>query len=285
MKVSFNKKKDISPKYLLIALSVISIALIILSVFFPATLRPIKNVTGGIIARLQKGTSDIGNYVEDKLMFFGDIKELKEENRELRAEVTNLQNDIGRQEAELAELQTLRDLYDLDELYPDYEKTAARVFSVNTSGWFSEFYIDKGLNDNIYEGCNVICDDGLLGIVIESYDDYAKVRAIIDDRSNVTAEIGTAGNLCNVEGSLQTMDDGFLYATDIDKNALISEGDKVITANVSDRYLYGITIGYVSSVEYDSNNLTQTAKITPTVSFTDIKDVLVILDRKQEVNY
>ena len=69
------------------------------------------------------------------------------------------------------------------------------------------------------------------------------------------------------------------------KNAIINEGDKVITSNVSDRYLYGITIGYVTSIEQDSNNLTQTAHITPTVNFTDIKDVMVILDRKQEVNY
>ena len=149
----------------------------------------------------------------------------------------------------------------------------------------NEFYINKGLNDDVYEGCNVICDEGLLGIVVESYDDYAKVRAIIDDRANVTAEIGSAGYLCNVEGSLQNMDNGYLLATDIDKNAIVTEGDKVITSSVSDRYLYGITIGYVTSVEQDPNNLTQTARITLTVNFSDIKDVLVILDRKQEVNY
>ena len=170
-------------------------------------------------------------------------------------------------------------------MYPDYKKTAARIFSVNSSGWFNEFYINKGLNDDVYEGCNVICDEGLLGIVVESYDDYAKVRAIIDDRANVTAEIGSAGYLCNVEGSLQNMDNGYLLATDIDKNAIVTEGDKVITSSVSDRYLYGITIGYVTSVEQDPNNLTQTARITLTVNFSDIKDVLVILDRKQEVNY
>ena len=46
-----------------------------------------------------------------------------------------------------------------------------------------------------------------------------------------------------------------------------------------------LTIGYVSSVSYDTNNLTQTAEVIPTVNFNDIKDVLVIIDRKQEVNY
>lgn len=283
--MKLNYKKDLSPKYLLIALSVICIALTIVSAFFPDVLKPVREVTGGVITPLQEGVNDIGTWVEEKVAVFGDVKELKAENTELRGQVTDLQNELGKNEAELAELQSLRDLYNLDELYPDYEKTAARVFSVNSSGWFNEFYINKGLNDQVYEGCNVICDDGLLGIVVESYDDYAKVRAIIDDRANVTGEIGTAGNLCNIEGSIQTMEAGYLLATDIDKNAIISEGDKIITSSVSDRYLYGLTIGYVISVEQDSNNLTQTAHILPTVNFTDIKDVLVILDRKQEVNY
>ena len=281
----FNYKKDISPKYSLIVLSIICIALTLVSAFFPEALAPVKAFTGQYITPLQKGANDIGMWVEDKKNMFKDIETLEEENRKLKSENLNYKNELDRQEAEMSELTTLRELYDLDELYPEYEKTAARVFSVDSSGFFSEFFIDKGLNDQVYEGCNVICDDGLLGIVVESYDDYAKVRAIIDDRANVTGEIGSSGYICTVEGSLKNMNEKFLYATNIDKNALISVGDKVITSSVSDRYLFGITIGYVSSVEQDSNNLTQTAKITPTVDFADIKDVLVILDRKQEVNY
>ena len=283
--MKLERKKDVSPKYLLIVLSVICIALTVISAFFPDAVKPIKEFTGKFMTPLQEGANDVGSWFDDKVQVFGDVKELKKENEALKKELTQYQNDLGKQEAELAELQTLRDLYDLDEMYPDYKKTAARIFSVNSSGWFNEFYINKGLNDDVYEGCNVICDEGLLGIVVESYDDYAKVRAIIDDRANVTAEIGSAGYLCNVEGSLQNMDNGYLLATDIDKNVIVTEGDKVITSSVSDRYLYGITIGYVTSVEQDPNNLTQTARITLTVNFSDIKDVLVILDRKQEVNY
>ncbi len=283
--MNFNNKKDISPKYLLLALSIICIVLIVLSAFFPKIMAPVRKYTNKFIVPVQQGLHHAGDYVQKKMDVFGDVKELKAENEKLKKDIVNYQNDIGKQEAELAELQELRDLYELDELYPEYQKTAARVFFVNSTGWFNEFYIDKGLNDKVYEGCNVMADDGLLGIVVESYDNYAKVRAIIDDRANVTGEIGNAGNMCTVEGSLQTMSEGYLIASDIDKNAIVSVGDKVITSNVSERYLYGITIGYVAKVEFDSNNLTQTARITPTVNFTDIKDVLVILDRKQEVNY
>ena len=81
------------------------------------------------------------------------------------------------------------------------------------------------------------------------------------------------------------MENGYILGVDIDKNANISQGDRVITSNVSDRYLYGITIGYVIDITNDSNNLTKTAKIAPSVDFSEVKDVFVILDRKQEISH
>jgi len=283
--MKFNYKKDISPKYLLLALSILSIVLLVLSAVFPSKMSVVRGIVGEFITPLQENVSKVGQWFDDKQQLFQDIEELEAENERLQNELNTYRNSAEKNEAELAELTELRDLYELDQMYPDYTMTAARVFSVNTSGWFDEFYIDKGLNDGVYEDCNVVTDNGLLGIVEESYDNYAKVRAIIDDRSVVTAEIGSAGALCSVEGSLIDAQSGYLTATNIDRSASISEGDKVITSSVSDRYLYGITIGYVSEISYDSNNLTKTAIITPVVSFNDIKDVLIILDRKQEVNY
>ena len=283
--MKFNWNKDISPKYLYLALSVICIVLIVVSAFSPDSLRPIKTLTGKLIVPLQKGVNNIGEYIDDKLQVFGDIRELKKENEELKQQISEYQKELNQNQAELTELTELRRLYDLDALYPDYNKTAARVFSVSGSKWFNEFYIDKGLNDNVYENCNVLCDNGLLGIVTESYADYAKVRAIIDDHSYITGEIGVNGTICPVEGSLSTMENGYILGVDIDKNANISQGDRVITSNVSDRYLYGITIGYVIDITNDSNNLTKTAKIAPSVDFSEVKDVFVILDRKQEISH
>jgi rod shape-determining protein MreC len=163
--------------------------------------------------------------------------------------------------------------------------TVARVFSSNSSQWFSEFYINKGLNDGVYEDCNVLSDKGLIGIVVESYDNYAKVRAIIDDNSNIIAEIGGNNVLSTVNGSLSNIDSGYLTITNIDKDADIEEGDRVVTSNVSDRYFFGITIGYVKDISMDTNNLTKSAHLIPASDFSDIDDVVVILDRKREVNY
>ncbi|MBR6171714.1 MAG: rod shape-determining protein MreC [Eubacterium sp.] len=283
--MKFNYKKDISPKYLLLGLSLICMLLLGISLFSESALEKTRILFGKVFIPLQEGASAIGEWTAERFQVFGDVKELREENDKLKERNRELEDAIARNQAELSELSELRRLYQLDQMYPEYNTTAARVFSVDSSGWFNEFYINKGLNDGIYEDCNVLYDGGLLGIVVESYADYSRVRAIVDDRSRIMAEIGPNGTLCTVEGSLTTYADGYILATDIDKDGNISVGDTVLTSNVSDRFLYGLTIGYVKEIYNDPNNLTVTAKIKTAVDFRNVRDVLVITDRKQEVTY
>ena len=93
--MKFNWNKDISPKYLYLALSVICIVLIVLSAFMPDALRPVRSLTGKLIVPLQKGVNNIGEYVDEKLQVFGDIKELKEENAELKARISEYQKELS----------------------------------------------------------------------------------------------------------------------------------------------------------------------------------------------
>ena len=57
-------------------------------------------------------------------------------------------------------------------------------------------------------------------------------------------------------------------------------GDKVVTSNISDKFMPGIPVGYISYIETDSNNLTKSGYITPSVDFRHINDVLIILKTK-----
>lgn len=79
------------------------------------------------------------------------------------------------------------------------------------------------------------------------------------------------------------MDEGYIRVENISKNANISEGDELITSSVSDKFLPGLTIGYVSNLTLDTNNLTMSGYVKPAVDFDNIQTVLVILDLKQTV--
>jgi rod shape-determining protein MreC len=145
--MKIDRKKDISPKYLLLALSIVCLLLIGVSAFRGESLRPVRAFTGKIITPMQQGINNFGQWVWDKFQVFGDVEELRAENEALQEELDSYKNELADNQAELAELQELRDLYELDQMYPDYNMTAARIFSTNSSSWFNEFYIDKGLND------------------------------------------------------------------------------------------------------------------------------------------
>ena len=69
----------------------------------------------------------------------------------------------------------------------------------------------------------------------------------------------------------------------VDDDDKAAVGDKIVTSNISEHYLPGILIGYISNIETDSNNLTKSGTLTTAVDFEHLEDVLVILELKQTV--
>lgn len=280
----FNNKNKIPPKYILLSLTILCLIFVGISYAFEDWIKPLRYVTGLTITPMQRGINVIGVWIDDKFDMMADIQSLQEENAELRAQLEEYQTENRIQLSDNNELNELRELYELDSRYPSYEKVAANVISKDAGNWFDTFIIDKGTNVGIQEGCNVIAGNGLVGIVTEVGPNYAKVRSIIDDNSNVSAMFLTDQTLCNVLGDEKYMDEGYIRVEYIDKDANISEGDELVTSNVSDKFLPGISIGYVSNLTLDSNNLTMSADVTPVVDFDHIQTVLVVLDLKQDVN-
>lgn len=277
----FNNKKSIPPKYILLILTMVCLLLIGASVAFEEVLTPLRFITGATITPMQKGINAVGNWVTDKIDMLADIRDLQAENEELRTQLDAYQSENKMIMSDTNELNDLRKLYELDSRYPDYEKVAANVISKDSGNWFDTFILDKGSNAGIQVGCNVMAGNGLVGIVTEVGPNYSKVRAIIDDNSNVSAMFLTNSSLCNVVGDEKYMDDGYIRVEHIDKDLDIAEGDELVTSNISDKFLPGITIGYVQNLTLDSNNLTMSADLVPAVDFDNIQTVLVVLELKQ----
>ena len=67
----------------------------------------------------------------------------------------------------------------------------------------------------------------------------------------------------------------------IDKEDVVRNGDKVVTSNISDKYLPGILIGYIETINTDSNNMTKSGTLMPVVDFRHLEEVLVITTLKE----
>ena len=272
-------------RYLLLIMSGVCIIIMLLSFTLNISGGPLNAAAGYVFVPMQEGINKVGTWISDKAVNLKNLSDVMAENEDLQNQVDELTTELNTIKLEQYELDNLRELYNLDQKYPSYEKVAANVIGKNSGNWFNTFTIDKGSNDGIEVDMNVMAGSGLVGIVTDVGPNYAKVTSIINDTSKVSGMVTTTSDNLIVSGSLQKMNEDMVIEFNNlnDKDNEVSINDPVVTSAVSYNYQQGILIGYISSIETDSNNLTKSGTITPAVDFEHIEEVLVILNKKQTV--
>lgn len=275
---------SIPSKYLLLILTTVCVALMAVTFFTDYSTMPLNKIVGYIVVPFQNGVSKIGTWISDRADELGDLKAVLQENQELKKQLDELTVQNTQLQQDKYELNNLRKLYKLDQQYSSYEKIGARVIARDSGNWFNAFTIDKGTDDGLTIDMNVIADGGLVGRIVDIGSNWAKVNAIINDDSNVSGMVLASSDTLMVTGSLQLIKEGVIgYEQLIDSKQQVEIGDKVVTSNISDKYLPGILIGYISEINQDSNNITKAGKIIPAVDFEHLEEVLVILEIKQKI--
>ena len=284
MKKKFNWV--IKSKHVLIIMILVCLSLMALAAAVNLPAGPVKNIVGYAVIPFQKGINSIGTALDSATAGLQNKQKLVEENQQLQDKVDELtaQNSQLTQDLdELDELDRLQELYNLDQQYSEYDKVAAQVIAMDDENWFSTFTINRGTDDGVQVDCNVITEGGLVGIVTEAGKSWATVRSIIDDSSNVSATVASTSDNCMVTGNLLLMEEGKLnFIQLLDREDKVQPGDRIVTSDISDKFLKGILIGYIDEVEMDSNNLTKTGYLVPVVDFAHIHEVLVIKELKDK---
>ncbi len=278
------KPKFILPtKYILLIMTGVCIVAMLLCFTLGISGGPLNTVAGYVFIPMQKGINSVGAWFGEKSDSLKKLSDVMAENEELQRQVDELTTELNTIKLEQYELENLRELFELDQKYPSYDKVAANVIGKDGGNWFTNFTIDKGSNDGIEVDMNVIAGSGLVGIVTDVGPNYAKVSSIINDTMNVSGMVTTTSDNLIVNGSLQNMNENMVieFSNLNDKDDAVAVGDAVVTSYVSDQYQQGILIGYISTITTDSNNLTKSGTLTPAVDFEHIQEVLVILNKKQ----
>ena len=268
-------------RYFLIGLSIFCICMIGITSLKGSLLNPLRNAVGYVLVPIQSGVNAIGGSIYEEASNMRELKTALEKNERLQARVDELTEENTRLRAEQMELERLRELYELDTQYMQYNKVGARIIAKDTGSWFSVFRIDKGAEDGIKEDMNVIAGGGLVGIVTDVGANYATVRSIIDDSSEVSAMAQQSGDTCIVSGDLKLYNEGRLNLGYMEKEDDIKDGDMIVTSNISGKFLPGILIGYATDITVDYNdNLTKSGYVIPVAQFDRLQEVLVITDLK-----
>lgn len=276
------EKFTLPSKYLLFILTILCTGMMILTFSTDIFNKPLNTIVGYTVIPFQEGISSVGSWLSRRSDELAQIRDLLNENASLKAQIDELtvQNTLLQQER--YELNTLRGLYQLDNLYDEYPKVGARIIGRDAGNWYHTFTVDKGTNDGIQVDMNVLADGGLVGKVTAVGPNWAQVTSIIADNSNLSAMTLATGDNMIISGRLDLMKDGVIsFIQLIDSQDKVAEGDKIVTSNISDKYLPNILVGYVHSINLDANKLTKSGYITPAVDFEHLQEVLIITQLKQ----
>lgn len=272
-------------KYLLLILTILCTLMMLVTFGTDVFNRPLNVVVGYVIVPFQQGIGRVGEWLCDRSDELGQIRDLLEENASLKAQVAALTEENTLLQQDKYELNELRELLDLSEQYGAYNKVGARIIGRDAGNWYSSFLIDKGTEDGLETDMNVIAGGGLVGRITSVGPNWSRVTSIISDSSNLSGMTLATGDKLIVSGDLKLMSEGCItFRQLVDSQNMVAEGDKIVTSDISEKFLPNILVGYVKSINRDSNNLTKSGQITPAVDFEHLSVVLVITDRKQVVD-
>ncbi|MCI9437142.1 MAG: rod shape-determining protein MreC [Lachnospiraceae bacterium] len=278
------EKFTLPSKYLLFILTILCTVMMLVTFGTDVFNKPLNTAVAYVIIPFQQGISKAGEWLSNRSEELVQIRSLLDENARLREEIAKLTEENTLLQQDKYELNRLRELVSLDEQYAGYNKIGARIIARDAGNWYSSFVIDKGEEDGLSVDMNVIAGGGLVGRITSVGPNWARVTSIISDNSNVSAMTLSSEDNLTVCGDLKQMANGYItFKQLMDGQDLVREGDKVVTSDISDKYLPNILIGYISAINKDANNLTKSGEIVPAVDFEHLSEILVITDKKQTV--
>lgn len=219
-----------------------------------------------LLSPLQRAATVVVDPLAGFLDGLGDITSLRETNDALRTELAQAQADLAEAGDDLARLETLERLYDLDLDGTEVARTPANVIG-RADQFDLAFQIDKGINDGILEGQPVIDSFGfVVGTVSDASPNTAIVVPIIGSRNQVTVLVGSQTGLLEANPGSAEMT---LHV--FDARASVEAGDQVLTA--ASTFPSGLAVGeVVEEADPESNALQATVR-----PFVDVEALRVVV--------
>ena len=134
----------------------------------------IGTAAGYVTVPFQNGIAQVGTWLSDKSDELAQIRALLEENQELKKKVDELTIENTMLQQDKYELNNLRELYQLDDEYSQYDKIGARIIAWDGGNWFHSFTINKGTDDGLEVDMNVMAGSGLVGRIVSVGKNWSK---------------------------------------------------------------------------------------------------------------
>jgi rod shape-determining protein MreC len=217
----------------------------------------LRSGTQTIVAPLQRLSSYVVSPVANALDSLSNVASLREQNAALSAQLAESQAALVAVQDQLAKLELLEQIYDLETDEDALGRTIANVIGAVDAA----LIIDKGTRDGVLAGQPVIDTNGyVVGTVKSASIGSATILPIIATREGLTVLVGSqTGTLVSRAFSSEL---GLELDLDVfDAREQVLAGDRVLTSAASTDYPAGLPVGEVlADASPESTSLTTTVR-------------------------
>lgn len=258
------------------------IAILVLGAIPSSPLRKLVKPINAVVSPIQKLVKNGGDALDDFFAAITDGIAIREENRELRSEIAELQYVITQNEEARIRYEELKDAFHIKDTFSTYDIYGAGILSREADEWFSIIRVDIGTDEGliIEHGESLAVVDvqmNLLGRVIETDSDSSKILPLIHEGFSVIGKVNEVnGAIVTVSGDSNLKNEGLCLVTGIDENVIPAVGSEIVTSGDGGLFPQGVPIGVIESVD-DSNPLEITATLRPYTQISSVKDLFIMV--------
>lgn len=265
----------------IIFLSLILFHLLLISIQVPLGFEKnfFEKTVFSLFSPIQHGFSFLFRQIGNLWNNYFYLSKVQKQNKKLEKEIFSL-----RQENNLLRraLQKLKDRRNIEDFISNVQSSflVAQVIGIDASNAYKSISIDKGSLDGIKKNMVILDRKGsLVGRVIDPISlKEARVQLITDNESGV----GVISEKTKVKGVLKGDAKGRCFLKYIYATQDVSVGEELLTSGLDRIYPSGIKVGTIVSVT-TADPLFKTIQVKPSLEFSDLEMVVVIISDSDEV--
>ncbi len=222
------------------------------------------------VTPFEKAVVHTQNWMHDKWTGYVYLRNVREENAQLRSEIERMKLEQARLEEDAKMARRIQTLLAFKEQYVE-STVAAQVIGTSGSDQSRVLYIDKGSDDGIKTDMAVITPTGVVGKIVQVSSGSAQVLPINDQLSGVGAALKDS----RLQGILKGAANGTTTLQYIMSDEPVMPGEQVITSGGDRIFPKGLQVGTVASVG-PGKDLFLNIRVIPSARLDRLEEVLVI---------
>jgi rod shape-determining protein MreC len=257
--------------FLLTGVVLLQILLLALQIKRDSEGRLLRVWTVGAFSPFERAGSHGILHLRDTWNHYFALQNASRENEELHRENDALKMKVNQLQSKAAEADRLSLLLDFRKSHQNVPMLGARIIATSAGTASATVMLDRGSKDGIKKNMGVITPEGVVGKVVEVYDDTTEVLLLTDKDSGVGAMLGDSRIQSPVGGTGEPL----LAMKYVPNDDTVNIGERVVTSGMDKIFPRDLPIGTITDIK--SGNPFKTIRVRPSANLSRLEEVIVLM--------